>query len=62
MHRRTLAEYDFLKHVQHFFYKTDMSSTGDISIYENLLLCARDTPTAAVRDVYSIMLIPILNQ
>ncbi len=42
-----------------FCYKTDMSSIGDISIYENQLLCACDTPASAVRDVHSIMLIPI---
>ena len=35
---------------------------GDISIYENQLLCACDTPASAVCDVHSIMLIPILNQ
>ena len=39
-----------------------MSSIGDISIYENQLLCACDTPASAVRDVHSIMLIPIFYQ
>ena len=43
-------------------YENQMSSIGDISIYENQLLCACDTPASAVRDVHSIMLIPIFYQ
>ena len=52
-------------HMANFIEISDFAAP-ELDVYarltENQLLCSCDTPAAAVRDVYSIMLIPILNQ